>query len=673
MQKFSHTLLLLACCLSLYSSCSYTLPVRDGKTAWELKQYATAIPFLQKEYERADSRMEKGRIAFRLGDSYSRTGQPEKALTWFQTAYQNSFGPEALKGYAYALKQAGRYQEAQEAFKNLGIEIGSPYEYRKEITTCAIAQDWALKADQSGYLIQPTAFNSPQNDYAPVWAPDGRLVFTSDRASSTGKKPYGWTSNKFMDIFIVEPNGASPQAFASNLNSENNEGTLCFNKNGTELYFVRCLPSEKNPIHSCKLFKSSLIDGAWTTPEPLPFQQDQLNYLHPCLSPDGTILYFSCDDPSGWGGFDLYAVMIQPNSETGWGEPKVLSRNLNSGGNELFPNFDADTLYFASDGLPGMGGLDLFRSYKLDKSTWAPAINLKSPLNSSYDDFGMILQPLDPTKPSPTEAGATLRSGYFTSNRLSSDGRGGDDIYYFEQRLLPTPPVVSKDSSPIQFKNILEGYVLEKIYAISTDPNSKVLGRKPLEGATVEIKTNNGKKKINVGPDGYFQLETMDQTDYEFSASRSGYLNNSTRFSSKGLAKDPNNPVQYFEVEIVLDKIFQNQEIVLDNIYYDFDQWSIRTDAMPTLNKLATMLQLNPSINIELGSHTDCRGNDKYNLSLSQRRAESAVEYLVSQGIAYERLSAVGYGEQKPAAQCICKACTEEEHQQNRRTTFTIR
>jgi len=673
MRNYSPILLFFVAWLVLNQSCSYTLPIRDGKTAWELKQYATAIPFLHKEYERANSRLEKGRIAYRLGDSYSRIGQPEKALPWFQNAYQNSFGPEALRGYAYSLKQAGRYQEAQEAFKNLGIEIGSPYEYRKEVTTCAIAQDWVAKAEQSGYLLQIAPFNSPHNDYAPVWAPDGRLVFTSDRNASNGKLTYGWTGNKFMDLYIVEPTGASPQAFAASLNSANNEGTLCFNKSGTELYFARSTPSDKSPNYYCKLFKSTLIDGYWTEPEQLPFQLDQQNYLHPCLSPDGSVLYFACDDPNGWGGYDLYAVLIQPNSETGWGEPKVLSRNLNSSGNELFPNFDADTLYFASDGLPGMGGLDLFRSYKLDKSTWAPAINLKSPINSGYDDFGLILLPEEPGKAVPTLPGSTLRAGYFTSNRISEEGKGGDDIYYFEQKVLPRPPALPKDTSPLLFKNILDVYVLEKIYTTPNDPNSKVVGRKPLEGASIEIKTTNSKKTVQVGPDGYFRLETMDQTDYGFNANRAGYLTNSARFSSKGLANDPTNPIQYFELEIVLDKIYQNQEIVLDNIYYDFDQWTIRADAMPTLNKLANMLQLNPSINIELGSHTDCRGNDKYNLGLSQRRAESAVEYLVSQGINYERLSAVGYGEQKPAIACVCKECTEEEHQQNRRTTFTIR
>jgi peptidoglycan-associated lipoprotein len=167
-------------------------------------------------------------------------------------------------------------------------------------------------------------------------------------------------------------------------------------------------------------------------------------------------------------------------------------------------------------------------------------------------------------------------------------------------------------------------------------------------------------------------MELAENMDYNFLASLSGYLSNGAKFSTKGIAKDPNNPVQTFEIEIVLDKIYKNREIVLENIYYDFDKWDIRPDAEPTLNRLSEVLKQNPEVRIQLGSHTDCRGNDNYNEDLSQKRAQSAVNYLISRGIDPGRLSALGYGETQPAAECVCTRCTETEHQTNRRTTFKV-
>jgi outer membrane protein OmpA-like peptidoglycan-associated protein len=193
-----------------------------------------------------------------------------------------------------------------------------------------------------------------------------------------------------------------------------------------------------------------------------------------------------------------------------------------------------------------------------------------------------------------------------------------------------------------------------------------------LDGATVKVDFGAKKQTLTVKSDGFFKIELAENSDYSFNASKEGYLSNSAKFSTKGIAKDPANPVQTFEIEIVLDQIFRNKEIVLENIYYDYDKWDIRPDAEPTLNRLAEVLKENADIRIQLGSHTDCRGNDAYNQSLSQRRAQSAVNYLISKGIEPSRLSAKGYGESQPAALCACSSCTESEHQTNRRTTFKV-
>jgi outer membrane protein OmpA-like peptidoglycan-associated protein len=310
-----------------------------------------------------------------------------------------------------------------------------------------------------------------------------------------------------------------------------------------------------------------------------------------------------------------------------------------------------------------MGGLDVFKTWKTTNGAWAPVQNLKPPLNSGADDFGFIIDF------QAKKSQDVLQVGYFTSNR--PEGSGSDDIYRFEKR-MPPPEPIEPEPPVLAYKMILEGYVLEKIYAEADNPDTKVLGRKPLSGATVKVTIGKEVKNFTVGEDGFFTFELAENTDYQFIAAKDGYLTGDNVFTTKGIGKDPKNPVQTFEVEIVLNKIFVNREIVLEDIYYDFDKWDIRADARPTLDKLARELQLNPKIRIQLSSHTDCRGNDRYNEDLSQKRAQSAVDYLISKGVSPERVAAKGYGETSPKANCACTRCSEEEHQLNRRTAFTI-
>jgi outer membrane protein OmpA-like peptidoglycan-associated protein len=315
-----------------------------------------------------------------------------------------------------------------------------------------------------------------------------------------------------------------------------------------------------------------------------------------------------------------------------------------------------------------MGGLDVFKTVKMGNGTWSQPQNLRAPINSGADDFSFVVDEKN-------QNGA-LQNGFFTSNRKG--GQGGDDIYAFKKITLPPLPVdtikknTSENPKSITYKLLLEGYVLEKIYAQSDNPNSKVVARKGIPNSVIAINIGKETKKIVSNEEGFFSLEALENTDYQFVASKENYLNNSTTFSTKGIAKDANNPTQKFEVEIVLDKIYKNKEITLENIYYDYDKWDIRNDAQPTLNQLAQTLVENPSIKIQLNSHTDCRGNDQYNEELSQRRAQAAVDYLISKGIASNRLTAKGYGETAPAVLCQCNKCSEDEHQANRRTTFKI-
>lgn len=647
---------------TLVAACTYTQRIRDGKTAFERKQYAVATRMLEKEYKKAKSRIEKGKIAFLLGESYNAINKSDQSISWYEIAYNNQYGVDALKEYAYALKRAQQYDEAIQAFKNLGIEIGSPYEYRREILASDRAKTWtADKRLQAEYQVEVQSFNTGFADYAPVLYKDRQLVITSDRKASEGDNTYNWTGNDFSDLFLVDLETNNVAAFGEPINSDNNEGTVSFTPDYSEVYFTRCFGPKREDAY-CKLMVSENTGGnSWSIPRVLEFVEDGVNYGHPSLSSDGLTLYFSSNHPDGWGGYDIWTSERQEDGS--WGTPDLMSRSINTIGNEKFPSIDQDTLYFSSDFHPGMGGLDIFRTYRFPNGSWAPAKNLKVPVNSGSDDFGFTID-RDANK----RAGV-IKVGYFTSTR--DNGIGNDDIYRFEQ--LPPPPAPPKPKpEDIVYKMILDGYVLEKIYEEPGNPNSRVLARKPLPGSVVEIQIGKESKTVEVGEDGLFTLELEEDTDYSFVASKAGYLSNDARFSTKGIGKDPETPEMRFEIEIVLDQIFVDREIVLENIYYDFDRWEIREDAEPTLNELAANLKLNPQIAIQLSSHTDCRGNDRYNEDLSQKRAQSAVDYLIAQGIDASRLSAKGYGEYQLAVDCICSRCTEEEHQANRRTTFKI-
>lgn len=644
------------------NSCTYTEKVRDGATAIEVKQYAVAVDMLQKEYEKSKSRVEKGRIAYRLGEAYKNLNKGEQSIRWFKIAYDNQYGWEALKEYAYALKQAERYTEAARAFKDLGIEIGSPYEYRREISACEIALGWQeLKPE---FEIELLPFNTSKAEYAPALYPNGRLVITSDRFLEKGEETYNWTGNAFSDLFIADPQTGQLQPFGDPVNTPDNEGTAVFNANLTEMYFTRCFGGGKWGEDRCKIMRSVKGSGEWMPAEPLPFQEENVNYGGPALSADGQVLYFSANHPDGWGGHDLYTSERQPDGS--WGLPKLMTRVINTEQDEMFPFIDQDTLYFSSRGHTSMGGLDIFKTYKLQGGGWSSPYNLKPPVNSGADDFGFVI---DYSLPKADDE--VLFAGYLTTRR--EDGAGNDDIYRFVKRKLPPEPEKEEpEPQEVAYKLLLKGYVLEKIYEVPNDPNSVVLGRKPLSGATVSIKAGRESKTVEVGEDGRFEMELDWGQEYNFLASRQGYLKNAADFSTEGIGKDPNNPVQEFEIEIVLERIFFDQEIRLENIYYDFDKWDIREDAKPTLKELARNLELNPDIRIQLGSHTDCRGSAPYNQNLAQKRAQSAVDFLITQGIDATRLVAFGYGESEPEADCICNRCTEEEHQINRRTTFKI-
>ncbi len=660
-----------------FTACSYTEKLTDGKTAYERKYYAEAVRLLQREFGATKVATEKAEKAFLLADSYSHFGKTAEVEKWLQTAIDNNYGAPAQLAMANLLKRQGKYNEAAKTLDLLGKELGDNNKYRREISACRIAATWAADTKTGIVVDKVAAINSAANDFSPAQDKAGNLLFASDRKRPDvvdpkhGEPIYGWTGRVFSDFYAQnKTDGLLP---FDEINSDYNEGSLCFNSDFTELYFTSCGSNKREGIDYCRIMHSKFNGERWAKIEEVKTNIEGYNVQHPCLSSDGKRLYFSSNLPEGSGGYDIFYMDKKADGE--WGEWHNAGITINTANNEMFPVFDADTLYFASDGHTGMGGLDVFSSFQI-KGKWQPPLNLKAPINSGEDDFGFIIdRNFEAIKSSEKEKNAPqklLKRGYFTSSR-----GGNDDIYSFEKRTLPKPttPVTPPPKDPpvtVVYKEILEITVVKKKFSIPDNPNSKVVGFEPIAAAGLKIEGSDSSFVGTVNDKGQFSFTVKENNNYGFLASKTGFFSKNASFNTGLVEKNPKNPITTHKLTIVLDRIFENQEIVLDNIYYDYDKSDIRADAQPTLNELAEVLRRNPNISIQLSSHTDCRGRDAYNLNLSQLRAQAAVNYLIAHGIAATRLSAKGYGETSPAASCDCAKCTESEHQINRRTTFKV-
>ncbi|MBT8218337.1 MAG: OmpA family protein [Bacteroidia bacterium] len=654
--------------LLLFQCCTYTQRIKDGSMAFERKQYSVAVEMLKSEFSKSKSRVERGKIAFMLAESLQYLGENETSIDWFKKAYDNQFGDKALQGYAFALKQDEQYDEAAKAFKELGIETGDPITYRKEISACEVARVWKeTPNEERAFDVEISDFNSSASDYAPVYLASDEIIFTSDRGEASGESIYNWTGREFSDLFRYSNGKIS--VMDGPFNSKDNDGTISFNRDRNYAVFTRCYQREGEDSY-CILMESSLINDSWTEPQELPFIEANVNYGQPAVNAGGDVIYFASDHPDGWGGFDLYKVMKIADE---WNEPVILPLRLNTIEDEQFPFLQLDTLYFSSTGHGGMGGLDIYKTYKRPNGTWAPVQNLKYPINSGGDDFGFAIQT--------TSLPGKIAEGFFSSNR--KDGAGNDDIYAFIEKVPVIPEtavvevevdsseIISKTKKEIIYKII--GHVISDEYKDINDPSTIVEGATTdVANAQVTITTTDETIDVKGNENGYFEQVISTDGNYDFLVSADGYLTNTAQLSVQFDEEDISSSEQLFRLKVKLDRIFKDVEINLENIYYDLDKWDIRTDAEPTLLELVKNLNLNPNIRIQLSSHTDCRGDDPYNEWLSQKRAQSAVDFLISQGIDASRLEAKGYGESIPFDPCVCNQCSEEQHQANRRTTFKI-
>ncbi|TVR77232.1 MAG: flagellar motor protein MotB [Saprospirales bacterium] len=653
----NHTILLISTMIMLlFSSCGGMMKIRDGNTAFELKKYALAIELLSEEYENTRYRDVKAEKAFLLAESYSRMGTYASASNWYQEAFRLGEGSRALEGFARTLKNLENYDRAAEVYQQLIENYGSLDEWENALRISLAASNWMEEADKLPFRIIEAEFNSPASDYAPVYYNKSTIVFSSDRYHPTGKgDTYSWTGRGFFNYFTYDKNLNRFTETFDFLNSEANEGTLSFTEDRNQVFFTRCKSTGEGEDGYCRLWFSERINGLWSESEKLPFQQAEGNYAHPAINAPGDMLIFSFRAKGDQGGYDLY-VSYKRGPE--WIEPIRLPGNVNTRGNELFPFLHNDTLYFSSDGHLGIGGLDIFRAERQSDGSWGEVFNLMPPFNSGADDFGFLVDPFH------TSDDEILNRGYFSSNRNGTTDR----IFYWEQ-YDKIEPIVEKE---VTYSLQLEGIVFENLYEDPSDPNSRRLGRQNLPNALVEIIGPSGADTIRTRRDARFSTQIDYDINYIVAASADGFLRKTKKLDISGIKKNPDFPNQIVQVEIILDRKFIDREVILEDIYYDFDEWFIREDAMPTLNALVRIMEDNPEIVIELASHTDCRGTEEYNLQLSQNRAQAAVDYLVQQGIPSHRLEARGYGKSRLRVECICDECTEEEHQTNRRTTFRI-
>lgn len=639
--------------------CGGSSKIKSGDQAWKQKAYSVAVTMYKDEFKTEELPLRKAEIAFRIAESYRYMNKTQEAEQWYETAIDLNYDAIAFYNYGLMLKANERYQAAVDAFSQYARE--EPFEKDKayaQIKAIGQAKKW-MKEKSNLQLRNMEAINTPANEYGPVLYRNGDLVFTSDRIDATGEDTYGWTGEKYVDIFLTKKQGDDYQgvaSFSGQLNSGFNDALPTFNEDYTLMYFTRC-GSQGEEDDYCYLYESRMTpSGEWSEGERLSFFGDTVNVNQPFYWEAEDALLFSADSTeNGYGSKDLYISYRQGFGA--WGEPVNLGSDINTEGNERFPYIDKEgTLFFASDGHPGMGGMDLFEAAK-DGKKWVAPNNMKPPINSTADDFGITFDKIKPKG----ENDAVRESGFISSNR--DGGKGGDDIYRF---------VLSNENI-----FVLKGIVLEKIFEDPKDPNSKVVDFEVVDDAFVELKKIGGGSTKVINNDstdqyGRFSFDLEKNTNYEAFATKEGYFGAGVKATTKG-KRDLENILIEVKVEILLTKIYEDVEIVIPNIYYDFDSTTLRPESFVALDTLLTIMQQNPKYQVEIGSHTDSRGSESYNMKLSQGRAQSVVDYLVQEGINEERLVPKGYGETKILNGCVDGVeCTEEEHQENRRTTFKV-
>ena len=553
-----------------------------------------------------EERSQRGVVAYKLGLCYDKLNQSARA----SAAFQNAIRYEYPDSTAYlllgkSLQAEGKYSTAINAYeKYLSYTVSPANEKHRKFAETGIAGcriSLAKKGDKTRYVVKNAKlFNSRRSDYAPMFFDKNydKLYFTTTSEKVKGDKKSEITGMKNGDIWVASKNEQGewqrPEPVEGELNTDFDEGIVSFSPDGSTMYLTKAR-REPNASTSVEIFISTRSDAQWSAAQKYEITADTVScYGHPAVSPDGNWLYFSSDMPGGSGGKDLWRVNLKEKQ----GTLENLGEFINTPGDEEFPYVREDSiLYFASNGHPGYGGLDIFRAKLTPSGGWLIE-NMGQPINSSSDDFGITF--------------GKGESGFFSSNR--GDGRGYDHIYSFE---LP------------DLKIMITGWVLDK-------------DEEPVPNAVIRIVGNDGSNQKEVARnDGSFKFPLKRGVSYVMMAGAKGYLNGKQEFTSDTAEEDAE-----YSVDFILASI--NKPVVIENIFYDYDKASLRPESKQALDEMAQIMRDNPNITIEMASHTDRHGGDVYNMNLSQRRAQSVIDYLISVGISKDRLQAQGYGKSRP-------------------------
>jgi peptidoglycan-associated lipoprotein len=568
-----------------------------------------------------------------MGDAYYYNFQMRDAARAYGQLFatvKDSIDREFYFKYAHALMGTDNYQKGDSI---MAIYVKFPVNTPKFIAN--------LKRNLPfDYVIQPMAKNTTNGDFGISFYGD-KVAFASLR--NAGKQSYGWNDKPFLDIFSA---GVSDKGLLTNIepfpdviNTKTHESNPTFSADGKIMYFNRTSSKRvevgQEKVANILIMKAEFVDGKWANVAQVPFSSDNFSTEHPMLSKDGKKLYFSSDMPGGFGSFDIYYVDV--NEDGTFGAPKNMGDAVNTKHREQFPfiSDDGTILYFASDGHPGLGGLDIFSSKAYD-GVFAKPVDLGATLNTGMDDFGYILDEKND-------------KGYLASNR-----KGSDNLYSFTRMQN-------------QESYFVEGEVKDK--------NTK----DPLPGTTVSLyDAESGKliAQVVVGALAEYGFVTEPNKKYRIEAIKDFYIPHTEEFTTDEQGQLRYTIELFMECyddaeEIITKRQDGKVQIVLENIYFDLNKWDIKPDAARILNVLVDLLKKYPDMQIELGAHTDSRATDTYNLMLSNRRAASALEYLVKNGVERKRLRSKGYGERVPLIKCGTE-CTEQQHSINRRCEFII-
>lgn len=596
-------------------SCGAERSFKKGEKFLALGEYFDAAAQYKKAYSNTKPKDKalRGKYAAKMALCYNRINFNQKAVAAYRNAIRyHADSIDMHLAFAKALLKDGNYKEAEQEFRMLLDSMPGNVLARNGLQSALTARK--LKEEGSQYIVKKMdLFNSRRADYSPMFCGDQyeQLFFTSTRNEAEGDELSGITGTKNGDIFYSQKDEkgkwGKPQQITSGLNTEFDEGACCFSPDQRVMYLTQCVSDPSYPRYAT-IVTSNRSDAAWSKVSKLEVTRDTLSsYAHPAVSPDGEWLYFASDMPGGKGGFDIWRVRL---TAAGLGGVENLGEPINTPGDEMFPTFRPNgDLYFSSNGHPGLGGLDIFIA-RYDKNSRKVVLEHPGyPLNSQADDFGMTFE-------------GAHNKGFFSSNR--GDGRGWDHIYSFEK-----PEIIQTVTGWVYE---MEGYELPsaQVYIVGNDGTNKTL---------------------SVKGDGSFTEVVTPGVDYVLLATCKGFLNHKEEISIKPSAESQDHVLQFPLASIRVP-------VLIDNIFYDFDKYTLRAESTAALDELVKLLEENPNVTIELSSHCDYKGSEAYNKTLSQRRAETVVKYLISKGIKADRLTPVGYGKMKPKT--IRKKLTEK-------------